>query len=149
MLVKRIVKWIRRKEIFLRTSGIHCHHAAAGLNYVVDFSLSMLCRAYDLPAPELMRLDNHLADTHFNRTVFSNFFDAIVTDPLYGIRAGARKSGLVLLCCYLIVISFFVFLCHDHDVCVQAKRNLPMKYRQRIVMITYLLLSSTKWRRSC
>ncbi len=30
---------------------------------------------------------------HFNLDVVENMFDAIVTDPPYGIRAGAKKSG--------------------------------------------------------
>jgi tRNA (guanine10-N2)-methyltransferase len=56
---------------------------------------------YGLPIPEIIRLDNHECDRHF---IFSEsiqtppyggrcLFDAIVTDPPYGIRAGARKTG--------------------------------------------------------
>eukprot|EP01035_Chromulina_nebulosa_P062554 gene62554-85546_t len=70
-------------------------------------------RAYGLPRPDLIRMDNHLFDRHLrsDRTLPSStagirtetetetetemmgFFDAIVTDPPYGIRAGAKKSG--------------------------------------------------------
>jgi tRNA (guanine10-N2)-methyltransferase len=49
-------------------------------------------RQYGLETPELLRIDNHMFDTHYSAT-FSGFFDAIVTDPPYGIRAGAKKSG--------------------------------------------------------
>lgn len=31
---------------------------------------------------------------HCQLSVVENFFDSIVTDPPYGIRAGARKSGI-------------------------------------------------------
>lgn len=47
---------------------------------------------YGLQKPEIIRMDNHLFDRHYSE-VFRNFFDAIVTDPPYGIRAGAKKSG--------------------------------------------------------
>jgi tRNA G10 N-methylase Trm11 len=47
---------------------------------------------YGLEKPEIIRLDNHLFGRHYS-FAFSNFFDAIVTDPPYGIRAGAKKSG--------------------------------------------------------
>lgn len=43
---------------------------------------------YDLPLPELIRADNSLSPL-----VFSDYFDAIVCDPPYGIRAGARRCG--------------------------------------------------------
>jgi tRNA (guanine10-N2)-methyltransferase len=46
---------------------------------------------YGLPRPELIRSDNALYDRHFC-TDFP-LYDAIVTDPPYGIRAGARRSG--------------------------------------------------------
>jgi tRNA (guanine10-N2)-methyltransferase len=51
-------------------------------------------REYDLPRPELIRLDNHLLDGHV-RIHRSNrgLYDAIITDPPYGIRAGAKKTG--------------------------------------------------------
>ncbi|OQS00641.1 tRNA guanosine-2'-O-methyltransferase [Thraustotheca clavata] len=43
---------------------------------------------YNLPVPELVRADN-------SRTPLKcpGYFDAVVCDPPYGIRAGARKSG--------------------------------------------------------
>lgn len=46
---------------------------------------------YGLSRPELIRSDNALYDRHC-RTEHP-LYDAIVTDPPYGIRAGARKSG--------------------------------------------------------
>lgn len=51
--------------------------------------------SYNLIRPELIRLDNHLLDRHIKLNNFeeSGFYHAIVTDPPYGIRAGARKSG--------------------------------------------------------
>lgn len=49
-------------------------------------------RQYGLETPELLRIDNHMFDTHYGAP-FQGFFDAIVTDPPYGIRAGAKKSG--------------------------------------------------------
>jgi tRNA (guanine10-N2)-methyltransferase len=48
---------------------------------------------YQLPIPELIRMDQHLIHRHFQEKSMRNFFDVIVTDPPYGIRAGARKSG--------------------------------------------------------
>lgn len=82
-------------------------------------------KRYNLPAPELIRMDNHVFDRHItlhshgtytasdtttttNCTMVSNsvagsandcsqgLFDAIVTDPPYGIRAGAKKSGTLV-----------------------------------------------------
>jgi tRNA (guanine10-N2)-methyltransferase len=86
-------------------------------------------RDYGLPAPELIRMDNHLIDRHvrfmrdeslvtanssgnsssssssssssnnnssnskIDEDLDEAIFDAIVTDPPYGIRAGAKKSG--------------------------------------------------------
>lgn len=38
-------------------------------------------RAYGLPAPEVLRLDNHLFDRHCRASVVGGLFDAIVTDP--------------------------------------------------------------------
>lgn len=51
--------------------------------------------SYGLEVPELIRLDNHLLDRHVAKkcTGGDGLFDAIVTDPPYGIRAGAKKSG--------------------------------------------------------
>ncbi|CAM9211442.1 unnamed protein product, partial [Ectocarpus sp. 6 AP-2014] len=45
---------------------------------------------YGLPRPELVRSDNALYGRHFR---VMELYDCIVTDPPYGIRAGARKSG--------------------------------------------------------
>lgn len=42
-------------------------------------------------------MDNHLFDRHimcFQSAQSEGLFEAIVTDPPYGIRAGAKKSGL-------------------------------------------------------
>ena len=59
-------------------------------------------RVYGLAKPELIRLDNHLLDRHLNYPINHecdthnlnyNFFDSIITDPPYSIRAGAKKSG--------------------------------------------------------
>lgn len=60
-------------------------------------------RIYGLEPPELIRMDNHLFDRHVQsksksngrplQQEFNEMFDAIVTDPPYGIRAGAKKSG--------------------------------------------------------
>ena len=49
--------------------------------------------ACKLPRPELIRMDNHVSDRNMNSKITTGFFDAIVTDPPYSIRAGARKSG--------------------------------------------------------
>ena len=46
---------------------------------------------YGLPPPELVRSDNAIYHRHFRKHL--PLFDSIVTDPPYGIRAGARKSG--------------------------------------------------------
>jgi len=48
-------------------------------------------RQYGLPRPELVRSDNAIYHRHFRR--HDPIYDAIVCDPPYGIRAGARKSG--------------------------------------------------------
>ena len=72
-------------------------------------------KSYDLPRPELIRLDNHIMESHLSLTPLlsssensrgkstcstghNNFvdceiFDCFLTDPPYSIRAGARKSG--------------------------------------------------------
>lgn len=49
-------------------------------------------RQYGLPPPELVRSDNSLYSRHYRRSTVP-LYDAIVTDPPYGIRAGARKTG--------------------------------------------------------
>lgn len=45
---------------------------------------------YNLRPPELIRSDNALYEGHFRGLPF---YDAIVCDPPYGIRAGARRTG--------------------------------------------------------
>ena len=68
-------------------------------------------KQYGLQPPNLIRLDNHLINRHLHLKQTSSIsnsssssssvtsveegirFDIIVTDPPYGIRAGARKSG--------------------------------------------------------
>lgn len=49
-------------------------------------------RQFGLPRPELIRSDNAVYERHF-RTTEDGLYDAILCDPPYGIRAGARKSG--------------------------------------------------------
>jgi len=46
---------------------------------------------FGLPHPELIRSDNAIYDRHF-RTNHA-LYDAIICDPPYGIRAGARRTG--------------------------------------------------------
>jgi tRNA (guanine10-N2)-methyltransferase len=48
--------------------------------------------SYGLARPELIRMDNHLLDRHCSSSA-NGFFDAVITDPPYSIRAAARKSG--------------------------------------------------------
>lgn len=48
-------------------------------------------KQYGLPPPELVRSDNAIYHRHYRDHL--PLFDAIVTDPPYGIRAGARKTG--------------------------------------------------------
>ncbi|KAL7489850.1 hypothetical protein ACHAW6_015566 [Cyclotella cf. meneghiniana] len=48
-------------------------------------------KQYGLPPPELVRCDNSIYHRHFRQHL--PMFDAIVTDPPYGIRAGAKKTG--------------------------------------------------------
>lgn len=58
---------------------------------------------YNLPRPEILRTDNALYDKHFRhhrnendasqKNLSAPLYDAIITDPPYGIRAGARKTG--------------------------------------------------------
>uniref|UniRef100_K3WXR5 tRNA (guanine(10)-N(2))-methyltransferase n=1 Tax=Globisporangium ultimum (strain ATCC 200006 / CBS 805.95 / DAOM BR144) TaxID=431595 RepID=K3WXR5_GLOUD len=47
-------------------------------------------KQYGLPLPELLRADNSLSPI---MEKCRGYFDAVVCDPPYGIRAGARKSG--------------------------------------------------------
>ncbi|OWZ13961.1 TRNA guanosine-2'-O-methyltransferase [Phytophthora megakarya] len=47
-------------------------------------------KQYGLPLPELVRADNSMSPLVKQ---CRGFFDAVVCDPPYGIRAGARKSG--------------------------------------------------------
>ena len=46
---------------------------------------------FGLSRPELVRSDNAIYGRHYR--THSSLYDAIVCDPPYGIRAGARKSG--------------------------------------------------------
>jgi tRNA (guanine10-N2)-methyltransferase len=46
---------------------------------------------FNLPRPELLRTDNAIYHRHFRSHIA--LYDAIVADPPYGIRAGARKCG--------------------------------------------------------
>ena len=56
-----------------------------------DENIASNFRQYGLPPPELIRCDNAIYHRHFRQHL--PLFDVIVTDPPYGIRAGARKSG--------------------------------------------------------
>ena len=56
-----------------------------------DENIASNFRQYGLSPPELVRSDNSIYRRHFRDHL--PLFDAIVTDPPYGIRAGARKSG--------------------------------------------------------
>lgn len=47
---------------------------------------------FGLPRPELVRSDNAMYNRHYRRSTIP-LYDSIVTDPPYGIRAGARRSG--------------------------------------------------------
>jgi tRNA (guanine10-N2)-methyltransferase len=48
-------------------------------------------RQFSLQRPELIRSDNSIYHKHYRE--HAPLYDAIVCDPPYGIRAGARKSG--------------------------------------------------------
>lgn len=48
-------------------------------------------RQYNLPKPELIRTDNAIYHRHYR--LHKPLYDAIICDPPYGIRAGARKTG--------------------------------------------------------
>lgn len=56
-----------------------------------DENITSNFKQYGLSPPELVRSDNAIYHRHFRNHL--PLFDAIVTDPPYGIRAGARKSG--------------------------------------------------------
>ncbi|GAX26055.1 tRNA (guanine10-N2)-methyltransferase [Fistulifera solaris] len=56
-----------------------------------DENIESNFRQFNLPKPELIRSDNSIHHRHFRTT--SPMYDAIICDPPYGIRAGARKSG--------------------------------------------------------
>ena len=56
-----------------------------------DENIASNFKQYGLPPPELVRCDNAIYHRHFRQHL--PLFDAIVTDPPYGIRAGARKCG--------------------------------------------------------
>lgn len=47
---------------------------------------------FGLPRPEIVRSDNALYNRHYRRSTVP-LYDCIITDPPYGIRAGARRSG--------------------------------------------------------
>ncbi len=46
---------------------------------------------YNLQRPEILRTDNAIYHRHFRNHI--PLYDAIICDPPYGIRAGARKTG--------------------------------------------------------
>jgi tRNA (guanine10-N2)-methyltransferase len=46
---------------------------------------------YNLQRPEIVRTDNAIYHRHYRN--HKTFYDAIICDPPYGIRAGARKTG--------------------------------------------------------
>lgn len=48
-------------------------------------------REHNLPIPEIVHCDASIHDRHFR--YHTPIYDAIVTDPPYGIRAGAKKCG--------------------------------------------------------
>jgi tRNA (guanine10-N2)-methyltransferase len=58
---------------------------SADENIVANF------QQYNLPRPELIRSDNGIYHRHFQTQ--HCMYDAILCDPPYGIRAGARKTG--------------------------------------------------------
>ncbi|DAZ93518.1 TPA: hypothetical protein N0F65_002444 [Lagenidium giganteum] len=65
-------------------AGAATDQEAARINVLSNF------RQYNLPLPELIRGDNSISPI---MTKCANYFDAVVCDPPYGIRAGARRSG--------------------------------------------------------
>jgi len=50
-----------------------------------------MCVQAGLSRPEVSRADNSMHSSIFKT---EELYDAIVTDPPYGIRAGARRSGV-------------------------------------------------------
>lgn len=56
-----------------------------------DENIESNFRQFHLPKPELIRSDNSIYHRHFRTT--HPLYDAVICDPPYGIRAGARKSG--------------------------------------------------------
>ena len=50
-------------------------------------------RQFNLPRPELIRSDNAIYHRHFRTDTQRPLYDAIICDPPYGIRAGARRTG--------------------------------------------------------
>lgn len=56
-----------------------------------DENIESNFRQFNLPKPELIRSDNSIYHRHFRTT--HPLYDAIICDPPYGIRAGARQSG--------------------------------------------------------
>jgi tRNA (guanine10-N2)-methyltransferase len=73
-----------------------------GVTFGVDVDYRVLCMGkmgrtvatnfeqYGLPLPELVRGD--MAELCLRRSALANLFDAVVCDPPYGVRAGARQS---------------------------------------------------------
>jgi tRNA (guanine10-N2)-methyltransferase len=57
----------------------------------IDQNIWANFQQFGLPRPEIIRSDNAIYHRHFRE--HSPLYDAILTDPPYGIRAGARMSG--------------------------------------------------------
>ena len=70
---------------------------------------------FDLPRPEVLRTDNSYYSRHFRSHL--PFYDSIICDPPYGIRAGARKTGSRLDTPRPIAEE------HRHDHIAQTKRK--------------------------
>ena len=104
-------------------------------------------KKYSLERPELIRMDNHLLDRHIhlrhnniqessssssaldrNLDFMSGMFDVIVTDPPYGIRAGAKKSGNTGANTSPLLISY-LFLLHLVSVSIIHPRpTMPQSF---------------------
>ena len=56
-------------------------------------SINKTFAQFGFPRPELIRSDNSLYDRHWRTDTGGELYDAIVCDPPYGIRAGAKKCG--------------------------------------------------------